>query len=138
MHRLIGVVAVALPLFAAVVPARAQGSVPSQTPSSLGRYQLVVVPNHAGSPFLVDSATGCVWHLIQNQETKRSTFVEVDVENLHWSWGSGTQQLLAARVDASNLPEDQKRALKQEVQRTGCGLSPVVLTPPMPEPSPRR
>lgn len=94
-----------------------------------GHYQLVVVPNHPGSPFLLDTTTGCVWHLIQHQETKRSSFIEVDVENLHWSWGSGAQQLLAARIDASELAAEQKRALKQELQRTGCGLSNVVLTP---------
>jgi hypothetical protein len=106
----------------------AQAPAPGPTPAP-GRYQLVVVAGHAGSPFLVDTATGCVWHLVQNNETKRSTFVEVDVENLHWSWGSGAQQLLAARVDASNLTDDQKGALKLEVQKTGCGVSPVVLTP---------
>ena len=100
---------------------------------NFGRYQLVVVPGHAGSPFLIDSTTGCVWHIVQNAETKRSTFIEIDVENLHWSWGSGSQQLLAARVDSSNLPDDQKRALKQEVQKTGCGVSPVVLTPTLVE-----
>ncbi len=96
-----------------------------------GRYQLVVVPNHSESPFLLDTTTGCVWHLIQHQETKRSSFIEVDVENLHWSWGSGAQQLLAVRIDASELSAEQKRALKQELQRTGCGVSNVVLTPGM-------
>lgn len=99
-----------------------------------GRYQLVVVPNHPRSPFLVDTSTGCIWHLVQQAETKRSTFIEVDVENLHWSWGSGAQQLLAARIDASELTADQKRALKQELQRTGCGLSDVVLTPTITSP----
>jgi hypothetical protein len=110
----------------------AQAPATGATPAP-GRYQLVVVTGHVGSPFLLDTATGCVWHLVQNTETKRSTFVEVDVENLHWSWGSGAQQLLAARVDASNLTDDQKRALKLEVQKTGCGVSPVVLTPTMTE-----
>lgn len=105
---------------------------PAGAPHS-GRYQLVVVSGHPGSPFLVDTTTGCVWHLVQHPETKRSTFIEVDVENLHWSWGTGSQQLLAARVDSSNLTDDQKRALKQEVQKTGCGVSPVVLTPTMTE-----
>jgi hypothetical protein len=98
-------------------------------PPPLGRFQLVVVTGHSGSPFLIDTATGCIWHLIQHQETKRSTFIEVDVENLHWSWGSGAQQLLASRIDAANLAEEQKRALKQDLQKTGCGLSSVVLTP---------
>ena len=88
-----------------------------------------MVTGHSGSPFLVDTTTGCIWHQIQHQETKRSTFIEVDVENLHWSWGSGAQQLLASRIDASPLPEEQKRALKQDLQKTGCGLANVVLTP---------
>jgi hypothetical protein len=96
-----------------------------------GRFQLVVVPGHAGSPFMLDTATGCAWHLIQDEKTKRSTFIEVDVENLHWSWGSGAQQLLASRVDGSNLTDEQKRTLKQDLQKTGCGLSNVVLTPGM-------
>ncbi len=94
-----------------------------------GRYQLVVVAGHSGSPFLIDTTTGCMWHLILNPETKRSTFIEVDVENLHWSWGSGAQQILASRIDASTLPDEQKRTLKQDLQKTGCGLSHVVLTP---------
>ena len=104
---------------------------PPQAPATppTGRFQLVVVTGHPGSPFLVDSTTGCVWHLIQDEKTKRSTFIEMDVENLHWSWGSGAQQLLAARVDASNLNDEQKRGLKQDLQRTGCGLASVVLTP---------
>ena len=107
----------------------AQQAPSSQATPSAGRYQLVVVPGHSGSPFLIDTTTGCIWHLIQNPETKRSTFIEVDVENLHWSWGSGAQQLLASRIDASNLSEEQKRALKQDLQKLGCGLSSVVLTP---------
>jgi len=125
-----------LPLVAVLLwgalPSGAFGQAPAQpsqaTPPS-GRYQLVVVPGHSGSPFLVDTTTGCVWHLIQNPESKRSTFIEMDVENLHWSWGSGAQQLLASRIDASPLPEEQKRALKQDLQKTGCGLANVVLTP---------
>jgi len=94
-----------------------------------GRYQIVVVPGHPGSPFMLDTATGCTWHLVQDEKTKRSTFIEMDVENLHWSWGSGAQSMLAARVDASNLTAEQKQALKQDIQKTGCGLSSVVLTP---------
>lgn len=96
------------------------------------RYQLVVVPGHPGSPFLLDTATGCIWHQLQNEQTKRTTFVEVDVENLHWSWGSGAQTMLAARVDGSNLTDEQKRVLKESLQRTGCGVSSVVLTPGSP------
>ncbi len=97
--------------------------------SPVGRFQLFVVPGHAGNPFLVDTVSGCVWHLFQDEKTKRSTFIEVDVENLHWSWGSGAQQVLVSRVDAANLTDEQKRVLKQELQKTGCGLSSVVLTP---------
>src|SRR3989337_97250 len=108
--------------------AQAAAPVPGVPPTP-GRYQLIVVPGHSGSPFLIDTATGCIWHLIQHQETKRSTFIEVDVENLHWSWGSGAQQLLASRIDASPLPEEPKRALKQDLQKTGCGLANVVLAP---------
>lgn len=108
--------------------AQSAPSTSSQTPPA-GRFQLVVVPGHPGSPFLVDTATGCAWHLIQDEKTKRSTFIEMDVENLHWSWGSGAQQLLASRVDASNLTDEQKKILKQDLQKTGCGISHVVLTP---------
>ena len=108
----------------------AQAGAPAAgTSAPSGRYQLVVVPGHSGSPFLIDTATGCIWHSIQNPETKRSTFVEVDVENLHWSWGSGAQQVLASRIDASNLPDEQKRTLKQDLQKTSCGLTNVVLSP---------
>lgn len=93
------------------------------------RFQLFTAPGHSGSPFLLDTATGCIWHQVQNDQTKRTTFVEVDVENLHWSWGSGAQQILASRVDGSNLTDEQKRLLKESIQKTGCGLSNVVLTP---------
>lgn len=101
--------------------------------SSAGRYQLVVVPGQAGNPFLIDTSNGCVWHIFLDEKTRRSTFVEVDVENLHWSWGSGAQQILASRVDASNLSDEQKRGLKQDLQRTACGLSHLVLTPGAPQ-----
>jgi hypothetical protein len=95
----------------------------------VGRFQLFLAPGHSGSPFLLDTATGCIWHQVQHPETKRTTFVEVDVENLHWNWGSGAQQILASRVDSSNLSDEQKRLLKENLQKTGCGLSNVVLTP---------
>ncbi len=94
-----------------------------------GRFQLIVVPGHAGSPFLIDTTTGCIWHQIHNQQTRRTTFVEVDVENLHWSWGSGAQQTLTSRIDGSNLNDEQKRAMKEGLQKTACGLSNLVLTP---------
>ena len=106
-------------------------------PFQAGRFQMFLAPGHSGSPFLLDTATGCVWHQVQHEQTKRTTFVEVDVENLHWSWGSGAQQILASRVDGSNLTDEQKRALKESLQKTGCGLSNVVLTPgPAPSAAP--
>jgi hypothetical protein len=121
------------PLLVLSVSAFAEAPAPAPTPQS-GRFQLIVVAGHAGSPFLIDTASGCIWHLVQHQETKRSTFIEVDVENLHWSWGSGAQQMLASRIEASNLPDQQKQSLKQELQKTGCGLTPLVLTPAPAEP----
>jgi hypothetical protein len=68
----------------------------------------------------------------------------MDIENLHWSWGSGAQQKLAQKIDESKLPEDQKTLLKQELNKTACGWTPVVLTPspagavPRPEATPSR
>ena len=109
-----------------------QGAVtqPTVMPGSLvGRYQLVVVPGHTASPFLLDTVTGCIWQQGQSQETKRTVFLEVDVENLHWSWGSGTQQILSSRVDNASFTEEQKRVWKESLQRTSCGSTNVVLTP---------
>ena len=102
----------------------------SQTPGSpsSSRYQLVAAGN-TGGPFLVDTTTGCVWHLVQNEKTKRPTFIEADVENLHWGWGSGAQQILAAQIDSLNHSEDQKRILKQNLQKTECGQFNVTLSP---------
>ena len=97
---------------------------------TVGRFQLLPTSNDPTSMFLLDTATGCVWSQIENTETKRMTFVEVDIENLHWSYGSGAQQLLAEKIDASNLADVQKTALKEELRKTGCGLSSnLVLTP---------
>jgi hypothetical protein len=109
--------------------ARSMSGPTGDVPHQASRFQLFVAPGHSGSPFLLDTATGCIWHQVQNDQTKRTTFVEVDVENLHWSWGSGAQQILASRVDGSNLTDEQKRLLKESLQKTGCGLSNVVLTP---------
>ena len=96
----------------------------------VGRFQLITTSDIPPSMFLIDTATGCVWTHVANAENKRMTFVEVDVENLHWSYGSGAQQLLAERIDASNLTPEQKKALKEELRKTGCGLSSnLVLTP---------
>ncbi len=120
-----------------IVPATLYAQTPTtaQTaPQTAGRYQLVVIPDHPGSPFLLDSATGCLWHRVQDEKTKRTTFIEVDVENLHWSYSSGAQTLLAARIDASQITDEQKRALKQDLQKTGCGSFNVVLAPaPQPQ-----
>jgi len=101
----------------------------------VGRFQLVSVSaGQQAGVFLIDTATGCTWQLGRNQETNRLTFVEMDVENLHWSWGSGAQQRLAQKIDESKLPSEQKAQLKQDLGSTACGLTPVVLTPP-PAPS---
>lgn len=106
------------------------GTLATVAPGTLvGRYQLVVVPGHAASPFLLDTVTGCVWQQGQSQETKRTVFLEADVENLHWSWGSGTQQILSSRVDNSSFTDEQKRVWKESLQRTSCGSTNVVLTP---------
>ncbi len=99
-------------------------------PQSAGRYQLVIVPGHPGSPFLLDSASGCLWHQVQDEKTKRTSFIEVDVENLHWSYSSGAQTILSARIDGAQITDEQKRALKQDLQKTGCGSFNVVLAPP--------
>ncbi len=113
--------------------ASAQGT-PTQPPA--GRYQLVSVSaGQQAGVFLVDSATGCTWQLGRNQETNRLTFVEMDIENLHWSWGSGAQQKLAQKIDETMIPNDQKTLLKQEVGKTACGITPVVLIPPATPPS---
>lgn len=84
---------------------------------------MIASPNDPKTTFLLDTTTGCVWSQVENTETQRMTFVEVDVENLHWSYGSGAQQLLAERIDASNLTDEQKNSLKEELRKTGCGLS---------------
>jgi hypothetical protein len=100
------------------------------TPTSVGRFQLVSVSaGQQAGVFLLDTATGCTWQLGANPDTKRLTFIEMDVENLHWSWGSGAQQKVAQKIDESRLPEDQKTLLKQELNKTACGWTPVVLTP---------
>ena len=106
-------------------PAAAQSaSVP------VGRYQLVSVSaGQQTGVFLLDTATGCTWQLGANPDTKRLTFIELDVENLHWSWGSGAQQRLVQKIDESRLPEEQKTLLKQELNKTACGWTPVLLTP---------
>ena len=100
------------------------------TPMPVGRFQLVSVSaGQQSGVFLLDTATGCTWQLGANPDTKRLTFIEMDVENLHWSWGSGAQQKLAQKIDESRLPDDQKTLLKQELNKTACGWTPVVLTP---------
>jgi hypothetical protein len=116
-------------LFSFCVPAPL--TLAQSTPAPVGRFQLVSVDaGQQAGVFLVDTATGCTWQLGANPDTKRLTFIEMDVENLHWSWGSGAQQRLAQKIDESKLPEDQKNLLKQELSKTACGWTPVVLTPP--------
>lgn len=106
----------------------------SQVP--VGRFQLVSVSaGQQAGVFLVDTASGCTWQLGRNQQTNRLSFVEMDVENLHWSWGSGAQQMLGQKIDQAKLPSEQKSQLKQELNRTACGWTPVVLTPPSIAPS---
>jgi hypothetical protein len=93
----------------------------------VGRFQLVSVSTGQQTGiFLLDTATGCTWQLGANPDTKRLTFIEMDVENLHWSWGSGAQQRLAQKIDESRLPEEQKTLLKQELNNTACGWTPVM------------
>jgi hypothetical protein len=106
------------------------------TPIPAGRFQLVSVSTgQQAGVFLLDTTTGCTWQLGANPDSKRLTFIEMDVENLHWSWGSGAQQKLAQKIDESRLPEDQKTLLKQELNKTACGWTPVVLTPSSADPS---
>ena len=108
------------------------------TPTPVGRFQLMsVAAGQQAGVFLLDTATGCTWQLGANPDTKRLTFIEMDVENLHWSWGSGAQQKLVQKIDESRLPEDQKALLKQELNKTACGWTPVVLTPPSAAPASR-
>jgi len=97
---------------------------------NIGRFQLVSVSSgqQAGA-FLLDTVSGCTWQLGSNPETKRLTFIEMDIENLHWSWGSGAQQKLAKKIEESKLSEEQQRMLKRELKKTACGWTPIVLTP---------
>jgi hypothetical protein len=124
-------------------PCRVVTAQPAPVP--IGRFQLVSVSSGQQSGvFLLDTATGCTWQLGANPDTKRLTFIEMDVENLHWSWGSGAQQKLAQRIDESRLSEEQKAQLKQELQKTACGWTPVVPIPssagstPTPEAAPAK
>src|SRR5262245_1690036 len=89
------------------------GAVAAQSaPTQVGRFQLVSVSaGQQAGVFLLDTATGCTWQLGANPDSKRLTFIEMDVENLHWSWGSGAQQKVAQKIDESRLSEDQKTLL---------------------------
>jgi hypothetical protein len=99
-------------------------------PIPIGRFQLVSVSaGQQSGVFLLDTATGCTWQLGANPDTKRLTFIEMDVENLHWSWGSGAQQKLSQRIDETKLPEEQKTLLKQELHKTACGWTPGLPAP---------
>jgi len=97
---------------------------------NVGRFQLISVSaGQQAGVFLIDTVSGCTWQLTAKPETKRLTFVEMDIENLHWSWGSGAQEKLAQKIEESKLSDEQKRVLKQQLIRTACGWTPVVLTP---------
>ena len=115
---------------AAASPTMSPPPKPSEanTTPAAGRYQLIAAP--AGPSLLLDTTTGCVWQQVQHPETKRISFVEVDVENLHWSWGSGAQHVLSTRIENSNLPVQQKGTLKETLQKTACGQFNVIATPP--------
>lgn len=98
---------------------------------NVGRFQLVSVSaGQQAGVFLLDTISGCTWQLARNDKTKRMTFVEMDVENLHWSWGSGAQDEIAKKIDSSELDDERKGLLKQELRKTACGWTPVVITPP--------
>ncbi len=66
---------------------------------NVGRFQLVSVSaGQQAGVFMIDTASGCTWQLGSNPETKRLTCIEMDIENLHWSWGSGAQQKLDGKI----------------------------------------
>jgi len=98
---------------------------------NVGRFQLVSVSaGQQAGVFLLDTISGCTWQLSRNEKSKRMTFVEMDVENLHWSWGSGAQDEIAKKIENSKLDQEKKSLLKQELRKTACGWTPVVITPP--------
>ncbi len=123
---------------AASIPGPPTSQVKVESPKfglRVGRFQLVTSSNESKSLFLIDTATGCLWQRASIQEGTRSTFVEVNVENLHWSHGSGTQRILTDRIEGSALTEVQKRGLKEELRKMGCGLSSnLILAPGRPQP----
>jgi hypothetical protein len=98
---------------------------------NVGRFQLVSVSaGQQAGVFLLDTVTGCTWELARNDKTKRLTFVEMDVENLHWSWGTGAQDEITKKIESSKLDKEKKSLLKQELRKTACGWTPIVVTPP--------
>ena len=127
-------------IFFLLVSLLSAGMALAQSPSTTGvappagRFQLMVVPGHPANPFMIDTATGCLWHAVQDEKTKRFSFTEVDVENLHWSYASGAQTVIASRIDAASLPDEQKTTLKQELQKTSCGLFNVTSGPAQAQP----
>jgi hypothetical protein len=59
----------------------------------IGRFQLISVSaGQQSSVFLLDTTTGCTWQLGANPDTKRLTFIGMDVESLHLELGNGAQQ----------------------------------------------
>jgi hypothetical protein len=125
--------AIVLSLFLAIIFFSPNQGTAAETPTpgvNVGRFQLVSVSTgQQAGVFLIDTHSGCTWQLASSPETNRLSFIEMDIENLHWSWGSGAQQKLAQKVDEAKLPEDQQRLLKQELTKTACGWTPIVLTP---------
>ena len=98
---------------------------------NVGRFQLVSVSaGQQAGVFLLDTISGCTWQLSRNEKSKRMTFIEMDVENLHWSWGSGAQDQIVKKIESSKLDKEKKSLLKQELRKTACGWTPVVITPP--------
>ena len=114
-----------------LIPSNQEAAAQTPTPGvNVGRFQLVSVSaGQQAGVFLIDTHSGCTWQLASSPEANRLSFIEMDIENLHWSWGSGAQQKLAQKIDESKLPDDQQRLLKQELTKTACGWSPIVLTP---------
>ena len=103
--------------------------------AQVGRFQLVSVSaGQQAGVFLLDTISGCTWQLARNDNSKRMTFVEMDIENLHWSWGSGAQDAIVKKIDGAKLDKDKKSLLKKELRKTACGWTPVVVTPPKTSP----
>jgi hypothetical protein len=101
----------------------------AQSQLNVGRFKLVSVSlGQQAGVSLLDTHLGCTGQLATNSESNRLSFVEMAGENLHWSLSSGAEQKLADKINESKLSADQKQLIKQELNKTACGWSPVVLT----------